>query len=105
MSLVPLHAAAQSWVPTDISALGGASNSQSYAASDNCIVVGTYATAGANAHGVVRSGGNGCTDPGTLGGNTNPKAVNRAAQVAGYSSTETATHAFRWTASGGMADL
>src|SRR5947208_2833936 len=103
---LPLQAAAQTWIPTDISTLGGAANSQAYAASDSGAVVGTYTTAGGNLHAFVWTGGSGWTDPGTLGGTTAvARAINRAGQVAGYSSTGTATHAFRWTAGGGMVDI
>src|SRR4051812_37420690 len=106
--LLALPAMAQTWVPTDISVLGGAANSQAYAASDSGTVVGTYTTAANSTHTFVWTGGTGWTDPGTLGGTTAVgRAINRAGQVAGYSQLtgNTAYHAFRWSPGGGMVDI
>src|SRR4051812_39276873 len=61
--LLPLPAMAQTWVPTDISVLGGAANSQAYAASDSGTVVGTYTTAANSTHTFVWTGGTGRARP------------------------------------------
>jgi probable HAF family extracellular repeat protein len=69
LSLLPLQAAAQTWVPTDIGTIFP-TESTAVAASDTGVVVGTYTTAAATTHGFVWAGGSGWNDPGTLGGTT-----------------------------------
>ena len=104
--LVPLTAAAQTWVPTDIGLLGGAESSDARGINDNGTVVGNY-WAGGN-RGFIWTGGSGWTDFSTLGGSyLAASGVNNANQVTGYSHTsgDTAYHAFRWTASTGMQDI
>lgn len=60
----PQDADAQ-WVPTDISALSGATDGTATAISDNGWVVGNYVTAGGAQHAFVWSGGSGWTEFGT----------------------------------------
>src|SRR5262245_5536253 len=97
----PLPAAAQPWVPTDISVFGGAASGVAYGVSDNGTVVGTYPGTSGTTRGFIWTGGNGWTDPGTFGGTyTQPTAVNNANEVVGYSYLpgNVGIRAFRWTA-------
>src|SRR5262245_28275839 len=112
--LIPLHAVAQTWVPTDISVLGGAASGEATAVSDTSTVVGTYPYQGYT-HGFIWTGGTGWKDMGTFGGfngNTSPQAVNTAGYIAGYGTTpdfpwpnNSTTHAFWRTPAGAMVDI
>jgi probable HAF family extracellular repeat protein len=111
-----------SWTKTggmvDLGALPGRSGGEAFAVNSNGEVVG-YSGTGGDAHAFAWTAAGGMVDLGALpsdGGESGASAVNDTGQVVGYSDfggdlypdlpgVMSATHAFSWTAAGGMVDL